>query len=118
MLRIPRSRQDACRESRLIQGSLGRKDSSYYAHPEPSPNVGWWLNNWSTNYINGCSGCSYIELAGYGDFKYDGEFDHTGAYENEYWNYDTGYANGTNSYYYSYYFKNTFFGWHKQDWCC
>ena len=92
--------------------------SSYYAHPEPSPNVGWWLNNWSTYYINGCSGCSYIELAGYGDFKYDGEFDHNGNYENEYWNYDTGYANGTNGYYYRWYFKNTFFGWHKQDWCC
>lgn len=92
--------------------------SSYYAKREPPPDVGWWLNGHNEYYINGCWGCTYIELAGYGDFKYDGLFDHTGRFENEYWNYDTGYKNGTHGYLMRWHWKNGFFGWHMQTWCC
>ena len=92
---------------------------AYYVHRESGPPGGWYLKGYSDLVWSGCSGCSYIQMLGEGNFGYIGAFDSSGTvYNNIYDNYITGRSNGSYSWTANYWLKQGFPGWHMQIWCC
>ena len=86
---------------------------------EPPPSRGWYVDAQWLGWIDGCFGCSWLQLEGTMNFGYQGIFDPSGSkYYNTYLSFFT--VTGAGTYYgcsLTHTWRNSVAGWHMQQWC-